>query len=69
VVHAGEGVHADIVITTAEAPTPPASAGAQLLRLRATPDASPDGGDSIYRYDRAALLAALGQASGGRRHG
>jgi two-component system chemotaxis sensor kinase CheA len=69
VVPAGEGVHADIVIASAEAPAPPATIGAQLLRLRATPDAPPEGSDSIYRYDRVALLAALGQASGGRRHG
>jgi two-component system chemotaxis sensor kinase CheA len=68
VVRAGEGVEADIVIASAEAPAPPASGGAQLLRLRATP-APQEGAETIYRYDRAALLAALGAASGGSRHG
>jgi two-component system chemotaxis sensor kinase CheA len=65
----GEGVAADLVIASAESPAPPACAGAQLLRLRATPDAAGQGADTIYRYDRAALLAALGGASEARRHG
>jgi len=65
VVPAGEGVCADIVITSADSPTPPAAEGAQLLRLRATPEAGPHRGDTIYRYDRAALLAALGGARKG----
>jgi two-component system chemotaxis sensor kinase CheA len=69
VVHVGEGVEADLVIASAESPAPPACAGAQLLRLRATPDAAGQGNDTIYRYDRAALLAALGGASEARRHG
>jgi two-component system chemotaxis sensor kinase CheA len=69
VVAAGEGVQADIVITNAEAPSPPAQAGAQLLRLRATPEAGAAAEDSIYRYDRLGLLAALGSARGGGRRG
>jgi two-component system chemotaxis sensor kinase CheA len=68
VVPATDGVRADIVITSAEAAPPPGATGAQLLRLRATPDAA-TGDDSIYRYDREALLAALGGARGGKRHG
>jgi two-component system chemotaxis sensor kinase CheA len=68
VVPAADGVRADIMIASAEAPPPRAAAGAQLLRLRATPEAA-QGDDSIYRYDREALLAALGGAQGGKRHG
>jgi len=66
VVPAVDGVVADIVIASAEAPPPPAAAGAELLRLRATPEGRED---TIYRYDRAALIAALGGAQGDRRHG
>jgi two-component system chemotaxis sensor kinase CheA len=69
VVSAGEGVRADIVIASAESPAPPATQGAQLLQLRATPEAAPGRGDTIYRYDRAALLAALGGARGGAAGG
>jgi len=69
VVAAGEGVRADIVIAGADAPAPPAIPGAQLLRLRATPEPAGPEGDTIYRYDREALLAALGQARGASQHG
>jgi two-component system chemotaxis sensor kinase CheA len=68
VVAAGPGVAADIVIAGPDAPEPSSSGGAQLVRLRATPEAS-GAGDSIYRYDRAALMAALGGARKGGRHG
>jgi two-component system chemotaxis sensor kinase CheA len=62
VVAAGEGVVADIVIVSAETPEPAITSGAQLLRLRATAQPGGNEGDTIYRYDRAALLAALGGA-------
>jgi two-component system chemotaxis sensor kinase CheA len=68
VVAAGDDVQADIVITSAEAPLPLAPAGAQLLRLRATPEAG-DRHDTIYRYDRAALLDALGRTTKRGNHG
>jgi two-component system, chemotaxis family, sensor kinase CheA len=65
VVAAREGVEADILIQSAEGEAAKASAG-QVLRIRSRPDA--EGEDSIYRYDRAALLSALtrskGQANG-----
>jgi two-component system chemotaxis sensor kinase CheA len=66
VVAAGDGVSADIVIANADAPPPPAPPGAQLLRLRTTPEPGAGKADTIYRYDRAALLDALG---GGDRKG
>jgi two-component system, chemotaxis family, sensor kinase CheA len=70
VVPAGPGVEADIVIAGSDAPEPPAAAGAQLVRLRATPEPAGEQHDTIYRYDRAALIAALGSRVGkGGRHG
>jgi two-component system chemotaxis sensor kinase CheA len=66
VVAAREGVVADIVIQSAEAGEAVVSAG-QILRIRARPEAE-GGQDSIYRYDRAALLGALSRtaAKGGK---
>jgi two-component system chemotaxis sensor kinase CheA len=69
VVPAGDGVQADIVIASAEAPPPPAPAGAQILRLRTTAQAGADSGGTIYRYDRAALLDALGGPGKRGQHG
>jgi two-component system chemotaxis sensor kinase CheA len=69
VVPAGDGVQADIVIASAEAPPPPAPAGRRFLRLRTTAQAGADSGGTIYRYDRAALLDALGGAGKRGQHG
>jgi two-component system chemotaxis sensor kinase CheA len=64
VVAAGEGIAADILIAAADAgDAAPASGAGTVLRLRATPEAAPDGDDSIYRYDRAALLSALSRSA------
>jgi len=43
---------------------PPVSAAANLVRLRRSPAGGPD---SIYRYDRAALVAALDARVGAAR--
>lgn len=67
IVAAGDGVVADLVITSAETADAPQGDG-EVLRLRASPEPTCAGDNSIYRYDRAALLSALGSA-GGRRHG
>jgi len=68
VVGAEEGVEADLLVASADAPVPVAPPGAQVLRLRATPEAAADS-DTIYRYDRAALLDALGASATVSNHG
>jgi two-component system chemotaxis sensor kinase CheA len=47
---------ATVVISGAEASETPAPEGARLVRVRAAPEGD---GDSVHRYDREALLAAL----------
>lgn len=59
VVAAGAGVAADVLIASAETVDPPPAATGKVLRLRATPESPREDDDSIYRYDRAALLSAL----------
>ena len=54
---------ADLVVLSAEADAPPASA-ARILRLRADPEPRGAKDDSIHRYDRDSLVAALGRHSG-----
>jgi two-component system chemotaxis sensor kinase CheA len=69
VVEAAPGVVADVVIASAEddgeAIVP---ASGTVLRIRARPDGG-DKDDSIYRYDRAALITALSSAGKGRANG
>ena len=68
VVAARDGVAADILIQSAETADCPGSA-AQVLRIRSRPEAE-EGGDSIYRYDRAGLLSALSRgAAKGKANG
>jgi len=55
---------ADLVIQSDGAP-PSANGDARVLTLAADPDAA-DGGDRIYRYDRAGLMLALKSAGRGR---
>jgi two-component system, chemotaxis family, sensor kinase CheA len=60
VVAAEEGVTADILIATAEAADEPVGVAAgEVLRLRSRPELAGGNDNSIYRYDRAALLGAL----------
>jgi two-component system, chemotaxis family, sensor kinase CheA len=62
---------ASIVIASAEADEVPSAPGARLVRVRATAEAA-IGDDSVHRYDREALLAALageGVRKRRRRHG
>ncbi|MGE0180027.1 MAG: chemotaxis protein CheA [Sphingomonas sp.] len=65
VVAAADGVDADIFIAAGDDVT---SVEGAVLRLRTCPEPAGDADHSIYRYDRAALLTALG-AAGGRRRG
>ena len=65
---AGEvsGAVARLIADRGEGEAEAASAGAPVIRLRATPDAPPDSPGSVYRYDRGALIAALAAARGGK---
>jgi two-component system chemotaxis sensor kinase CheA len=60
-----EAAKAEIVIVGAEDKAPAAAAGARLLRLRASVESKGRKDDSIHRYDRAALLAALAREARG----
>ena len=64
VVGDSEDCAADLVIVSDGQPAAPAGGG-KVIVLRSDPDAADD--DSIYRYDRAALLAALKSAAGAGR--
>jgi two-component system chemotaxis sensor kinase CheA len=61
VVTAGETDAPDIVIERSEASTTEIGAAAEIIRIRAKPERTSEQDNSIYRYDRAALLAALGR--------
>jgi len=66
VVAAREGVAADILILTEESEgAGPVQAG-QVVRLRSHPEEG-EGGASIYRYDRAALIGALSRGAPKRK--
>jgi two-component system, chemotaxis family, sensor kinase CheA len=77
VVAAGEGVAADILIASAEEETQAGVAAGQVLRLRSRPELEGEKDNSIYRYDRVALIDALSRganrgrkaASKGRKNG
>ena len=56
---------ADIAIVS-EAGAAKKAAAARVIRVRAEPDPASKKDDSIYRYDRAALLTALKSVAGGR---
>jgi two-component system chemotaxis sensor kinase CheA len=59
IVAAVDGAEADVVIATAESRGSKPAAAGRLLRIRAQAEASGPRDDSIYRYDRAALIDAL----------
>lgn len=58
---AGEAPEADsaMCIIVGDDATPPAATGGRIIRLRDTLAGGPDDADTIYRYDRAALLGRL----------
>jgi two-component system chemotaxis sensor kinase CheA len=66
VVPAREGVAADILILSEEGEAASPVKAGQVVRLRTHPETG-DGDESIYRYDRAALIGALSR--GGRKGG
>ena len=59
-----EALEADVAILLAEQDEPVATTARSVIRLR--PDPEDTGDDTIYRYDRDALLAALNQVRHGR---
>jgi two-component system, chemotaxis family, sensor kinase CheA len=66
VVAADEAETADVVIVCAEG-APPQGAEGKLLKIRSQPGLVHETDDSIYRYDRAGLLAALSRSAAGRK--
>ena len=63
VVAAGEGVAADILIARAEDDAETGVAAGEVLRLRSRPELAGENDNSIYRYDRVALLDALSRSA------
>lgn len=66
VVGPADASRADVEIAAAGASLSLTGAG-RVIRLRSTPDEAPETVGSIYRYDRAGLLAALGGVAAGGR--
>jgi two-component system chemotaxis sensor kinase CheA len=64
VIGEADETEADLAILAQEGEDAPQPQAARAIRLRTTPDAGPDRADTIYRYDREALLAALRTARG-----
>ncbi|HWT12615.1 MAG TPA: chemotaxis protein CheA [Allosphingosinicella sp.] len=66
IVAAGPGVEADILIASADSAAETEAFSGEVLRLRSRPELAGGNDNSIYRYDRAALLDALsrGMAKG-----
>ncbi len=69
VVAAAEGVRADIVIAGAEGGGEAPACAGEVVRLRANPELAGGNDDSIYRYDRAALISALARHAKDSAHG
>jgi two-component system chemotaxis sensor kinase CheA len=68
VVAAEEGVSADVLIASAEDEAESGVTANEVLRIRSRPEDPGDNDNSIYRYDRTALLSALSRgASKGRK--
>jgi two-component system chemotaxis sensor kinase CheA len=65
VVAVGEVAEPDLLITSAEAPLQRGAGGGEIIRIRSRAEADPgEDEDTIYRYDRAAIFAALGRGLG-----
>ena len=62
VVAAGEGVAADILIAGDDSETVGVEAR-EVVRIRSRPELAGENDNSIYRYDRAALLSALSRGA------
>jgi two-component system chemotaxis sensor kinase CheA len=64
-----ESEGADILIASAEDEDLPPVAGGQVVRIRSSTELRGKGDDSIYRYDRAALISALSRHGSVRKKG
>ncbi len=64
VIGEADEAEADLAILAQDGEDTPLPQALRAIRLRTTPDAPPDRADTIYRYDREALLAALRTARG-----
>ncbi|WP_129792645.1 chemotaxis protein CheA [Sphingosinicella sp. CPCC 101087] len=63
VVAAGAGVAADILIASDDNEAEAGVSAAEVLRIRSRPELSGENDNSIYRYDRAALVDALSRGA------
>jgi two-component system chemotaxis sensor kinase CheA len=69
VVAAAEGAVADIVIASAEEGNESPPCQGEIVRIRSRPELGGANDDSIYRYDRAALITALARHAKESAHG
>jgi two-component system chemotaxis sensor kinase CheA len=69
VVSSDQADAADIIITSTGEPLTPTAPSAAILKLRARQERAHEADDSIYRYDRAGLLAALESRAASRMKG
>ena len=67
IVPAADGTRADILISSADLPERSGVAATAIVRIRSAPDQKGENDNSIYRYDRAALVSALSRTRGGDR--
>lgn len=67
VVSEADEYEVDLAILSVADSDKPVSAAARVIRLRSEPDPVSPKDDTIYRYDRAGLLAALKSTARGRR--
>ncbi len=67
VVSEADEYEVDLAILSVADADKPVSAAARVIRLRSEPDPISPKDDTIYRYDRAGLLAALKSTARGRR--
>jgi two-component system, chemotaxis family, sensor kinase CheA len=67
IVPAVQGARADILIASADLPAEAGVTANEVVRIRSAPDQRSENDNSIYRYDRAALLSALSRGAAGKR--
>jgi hypothetical protein len=71
-VRVGDVEDVDILIASSDSEPAAQQASAEILTIRSSPELSGENDNSVYRYDRAALMRALSKraaASEGNRNG